>query len=53
MNLILKELLMQNQNLKQIFQQNGSKFKNYKTRVARNDDEDEDDLECKLNPSSL
>ena len=33
---------MQNQNLKQIFQQNESKFKNYNIRSARNDDEDEE-----------
>lgn len=33
---------MQNQNLKQIFQQNESKFKNYNIQSARNDDEDEE-----------
>ena len=33
---------MQNQNLKQIFQQNQNKFKNYTTKAARNDDDDED-----------
>lgn len=33
---------MQNQNPKQIFQQNASKFKNYTTKAARNDDDDED-----------
>jgi ATP-dependent protease ClpP protease subunit len=44
---------MQNQNLKQIFQQNTSKYKNF-TRVARNDDEDEEgEVNIRSNPQYL
>jgi ATP-dependent protease ClpP protease subunit len=44
---------MQNQNLKQIFQQNTSKYKNF-TRVARNDDDDEEgEVNIRSNPQYL
>jgi ATP-dependent protease ClpP protease subunit len=44
---------MQNQNHKKIFQQNTSKYKNF-TRVARNDDEDEEgEVNIRSNPQYL